>query len=273
MRQSLCYLTAWVIAVFLTGTSVSSAAPVLPDFSAATFVPGAPINNPYLPLIPGTLYTSVGQRSEDGSTAAEVDKVFVTSQTRNILGVPSRAVRDTLFVDGVLTEDTTDWFAQDTAGNVWYMGEFTTEFQFDDNGNVIGTSHEGSWLAGVNGAMPGFAMEVVSTIGDSYYQEFSAGVAEDQAEVVRLGETVTVPFGQFTNVLQTFETTALDPSDREFKFYAPGIGQILEEELGPNFEPTFASELVSVEVVPEPISVSMAALGVAGLAWIRRHAR
>jgi len=272
MRQSLYYLTVWAIVVFLIGTSVSFAAPVLPDFSAATFIPGAPIDNPYFPLVPGTLRTYVGQRNEDGSVSTEVDKVFVTSQTRNILGVPSRAVRDTVFVDGVLTEDTIDWHAQDAAGNVWYMGEFTTEFQYDDNGNLIGTSHAGSFEAGVDGAQAGFIMEAAPAVGDSYFQEFSPGVAEDQAEVISLSEDVTVPFGHFTDVLQTFETSALEPDALEFKFNARGIGVVLEQELGPNFEPTFASELVGVQVIPEPMSVSLAALGLAGLAWIRRRA-
>jgi len=272
MARSLHYLNLWAVAVFLSGASVSSAAPVLPDFSAATFIPGAPIDNPYLPLMPGTLYTYVGQRNQDGSTATEVNKVFVTSQTRNILGVPSRAVRDTVLVDGVLTEDTIDWHAQDTAGNVWYMGEFTTEFQYDDNGNLIGTSHEGSFEAGVDGAQPGLIMEAAPAVGDSYFQEFSPGVAEDQAEVVSLDEEVTVPYGHFTNVLQTFETSALEPDAREFKFYVQGIGVVLEQELGPNFEPTFVSELVSVQVIPEPMSISLAALGLAGLASIRRRA-
>ena len=115
-------------------------------------------------------------------------------------------------------------------------------------------------------------MEAAPVVGDSYYQEFSPGVAEDQAEVISLDEEVTVPFGHFTNVLQTLETSALEPDAREFKFYAPGIGQILEQELSPNSEPTFSSELVSVEVIPEPVSVSLTALGLAGLAWIRRRA-
>jgi len=273
MRRSLYYLTVWAIAVFLTGASVSSAAPVLPDFSAVTFIPGAPIDNPYFPLMPGTVYTYVGQRDQDGSFATELNTVFVTSQTKNILGVPSRTVRDTVLVDGVLTEDTLDQFAQDTAGNVWYMGEFSTEFQYDDNGNLIGTSHEGSWEAGVSGALPGFAMEAAPAVGDSYYQEFSPGVAEDRAEVISLAADVSIDLGDFTDVLQTLETTALEPDAQEYKFYAPGIGLILVEELGPNDEPAFVSELVSVEVIPEPMSVSLAAIGLAGVAWIRRRVK
>ena len=58
---------------------------------------------------------------------------------------------------------------QDDAGNVWYFGEDSKEFQ---DGSV---STEGSWQAGVNGAEPGILMEAHPQRGDKYYQEFSAG--------------------------------------------------------------------------------------------------
>ncbi len=273
MRRSLYYIAVWAIAVLLTGASVASAAPTLPDFSAATFIPGAPIDNPFLPLAPRTMYTYVGQRQQDSTVATELNTVTVTSQTKDILGVPSRVVVDNVQVNGILTEHTLDYFAQDTAGNVWYMGEDTTEFLFDENGNITGTSTAGSFRAGVNGAKPGFIMEAAPKVGDQYFQEFSPGVAEDQAQVISLNADVTVPFGHFTNVLQTLESTALEPGAFEYKFYAHGIGNILTQELDENLQPTFTSQLISVAVVPEPMSVSLAALGVAGLAWIRRRAR
>lgn len=271
MRRSM-FCRRWLVAgLFLSWVGVSFAAPVLPDFSAATFIPGAPINNPFFPLVPGTLYTYVGQRQEDSEAITETDTVFVSVETKTILGIPARVVVDDVRDNGVLTEHTLDFFAQDTAGNVWYLGEASTEFLFDDEGNPIGTSTEGSWQAGVNGAQPGFAMEAAPAVGDEYFQEFSPGVAVDQAEVVSLDADVTVPFGHFTNALQTFETTALNPEDLAFKFYAPGIGQVLEEEVDDNLEPTFRSELVSVQVIPAPMSLALAALGIGALARIRRR--
>jgi hypothetical protein len=261
------------VAVLLSIVSVSSAAPVLPDFTAATFVPGAPINNPFFPLAPGTVYTYEGQRKQDSAISTELNTVFVTSQLKNILGVPSHTIRDEVRVNGVLMEDTVDWFTQDTAGNVWYMGEFATQFQYDENGNLVGTSHEGSWQAGVNGARPGFVMEAAPAVGDQYFQEFLPGVAEDQAQVVSLNADVTVPFGHFTNALQTLESTALEPGAHEYKFYARGVGMVLGQELDENFQPTFVSQIVSVQVVPEPMSLSLAALGLTGLAWIRHRVR
>lgn len=271
MRRSLFALRLLVVGLALSGAGVSVAAPVLPDFDAATFVPGAPINNPFFPLVPGTVYNYVGQRQEDSETVTETDTVFVSFQTRTILGLPARVVVDDVRDDGVLMEHTLDYYAQDTAGNVWYLGEDSTEFLFDDEGNPIGTSTEGSWLAGVNGAQPGFIMEASPAVGDEYYQEFAPGVAEDQAEVVSLTADVTVPFGSFTNALQTLESTALEPGAFEFKFYASGVGNVLTQELDEDLQPSFVSELVSVQVIPAPMSLWLAALGIGTLARMRRR--
>ncbi len=271
MRRSV-FCLAWLAAGLLaSGAGVSFAAPVLPDFDAATFIPGAPINNPFFPLVPGTVYTYVGQRQQDSTTATETNTVFVSFETQIIGGVPSRVVVDDVRVNGLLTEHTLDFFAQDTAGNVWYMGEDTTEFTFNDQGQVIDTSKAGSFLAGVDGAKPGFIMEAAPKVGDEYFQEFSPGVAEDQAKVVSLTADVTVPFGHFTNALQTLESTALEPGAFEFKFYAQGVGNVLTQELDENLQPTFVSPLVDVQVIPEPMSLSLVAIGMGGLAWLRRR--
>ena len=194
---------------------------------AATVLPGNNINpqdfttkidNPFFPLVPNTTYVYVG--TKDGS--ATRNEFQVTRRTKLILGVTCREVRDRLYVEGVLAEDTLDWFAQDTAGNVWYFGEDTKEL--DANGNVIST--EGSWQAGVNGAQPGVVMEADPRVGDTYQQEFSAGVAEDKATVLALNKTVNIPFGSFKDCLETEEFTPLEPGAIEHKFYARGVGFI-----------------------------------------------
>src|SRR5262249_54160176 len=130
-------------------------------FVAGNFVPGAPIDNPYSPFIPGTsfVYTS---ESADG---CEVNLVEVTSNFKADFPSPfdsARAleVHDRVWADEncaghyALTEDTADWYAQDKAGNVWYFGEATTSFASGDTC----PSHEGSWEAGVDGAEPGIVM-------------------------------------------------------------------------------------------------------------------
>ncbi len=173
------------------------------------------VDNQYYPLVPGTkfIYEGGGERIE----------VNVTDQTKEILGVTCIVVRDRVFVGDELIEDTFDWYAQDKEGNVWYFGEDTKEYE---NGVVVSTA--GAWEAGVDGAKPGIIMKANPQIGDSYRQEYYEGEAEDMAEVLSLGESVTVPYGSFKNCLKTKEWTPLEPDVEENKYYAPGVGLVLE---------------------------------------------
>ncbi len=265
----------FAVIIILSSLSVASAAPVLPDFDAATFSEESSVSdNPYFPLVPGTVYTYVGQPVENGNT--ELNRIFVTFDTKMILGVQARVVRDAEYVDGLLAEDTFDWYAQDAAGNVWYMGEDTTAFEYDDEGNLIGTDTEGSWEAGVDDALPGAIMLASPAVGDNYYQEFAPNSeAVDQATVISLDETISIDLGTFTNVLQTLETTELDPDAREFKYYASDLGLILiEEDLDEDFmNPEFVSKLVDVTVIPAPAALPLVLLGLGGFAWLRRQLR
>jgi hypothetical protein len=171
------------------------------------------IDNPYLPLKPGTTFIYEG--------GGEHVVVKVTHKTKKILGVTCIEVKDTVTVDGVVSEDTFDWYAQDKDGNVWYFGENSRSFE---DGLVV--SLAGSWIGGVNGAKPGIVMKAHPHVGNVYRQEFSLGVAEDMAAVLSLNESVTVPYDSFTNCLKTREFTALEPDAKENKFYAPDIGNI-----------------------------------------------
>jgi hypothetical protein len=193
---------------------------VLPTFDPSSFVPH--ISNPYLPQIPGTLYH---YRSEtpDG---IEINLVRITRQTKQVLGVTTTVVHDQVFLNGELTEDTFDWEAQDRAGNVWYFGEDSKELE---NGVVVST--EGSWQAGVDGARPGIIMLAHPKSGTTYVQEDALDVAEDRAKVLGTKASVDVPFGHFSNCVQTQEWTLLEHGDREHKFYCPGTG--LVEEVHP----------------------------------------
>src|SRR4051794_16337526 len=107
----------------------------LPDFQSATFRPGAPINNHYFPLKPGTVMVYVG--TDSAGEDVEADDVFVTSLTRTVAGVQTTVVRDTVYEDGLLIEDTLDYYAQDKAGNVWYLGETVINYEYDEEGNFI----------------------------------------------------------------------------------------------------------------------------------------
>ncbi len=206
---------ALLLLLLAAATSPVLAAP--PKFDKANFSHPLDINNQYQPLQPGTTYVYDG--TTDGKPTHET--FVVTHETKTILGIQVRVIRDSVFEKGKLIEQTDDWFAQDNAGNVWYMGEFSTDFK---NGKVV--SHEGSWEGGVNGAQPGIIMEAHPKVGDTYQQESAPGVAEDMAKVLSLSESICVPFGCFTNVLKTKEFTPLEPGVVEQKFYAPGVGEI-----------------------------------------------
>jgi hypothetical protein len=189
------------------------ASAVIVPFDPKNFVAG--VSNPFLPLPSGAVWSYF-----DGT---ETDRVVVTGSHKKILGVAVTEVHDQVSVDGSLTEDTLDWYAQDRDGNVWYFGEDSKEL---DHGIVVST--EGSWRAGQDGAMPGIVMLANPQDNDSYAQEHSPDVAEDMAKVVSLDETVTVPTGTYTGCLETVETTPLEPGVHEYKFYARGVGLVLE---------------------------------------------
>lgn len=180
----------------------------------------ARVTNPWFPLKPGTVYTYRGVK--DGKPSRDV--VTVTPGTKMIQGVRTTIVRDSLFLAGRLEERTTDWYAQDQGGNVWYFGEATAEL--DRKGRV--TSTEGSWQAGVHGARAGIYMPGRPRIGQSGLQEFYRGHAEDHFRVLRLSASVRVPFITTNHALLTEEWTPLEPAVLDHKYYVRGIGVVKE---------------------------------------------
>jgi hypothetical protein len=158
--------------------------------------------------------------------------VEVLDETRIVDGLLCRVVRDRVYLDGLLIEDTHDWYAQDDAGNVWYMGEEVVNFEYDDDDNLIDMSDDGSWEAGVDGAEAGVLIWAVPVVGSSYRQEYYEDEAEDMAVVVATSVTVQLEDGTtFLNCLKTLEWTPLEPFALEYKFYAPGIGLVAEEPI------------------------------------------
>jgi hypothetical protein len=177
------------------------------------------ITNPFAPYAPGSHWVYEGM-TEEGFERVEVDVLW---STRTILGIEATVVQDRVFLDDELIEDTVDWLAQDIGGNVWYLGEIAQNFEDD---NLVDL--EGSWEAAVDGAKPGFWMKGDPDVGDVYRQEFLLREAEDIGEVLSLSEAVTVSAGSFTGCLQTKDYTPIEPDVFEHKFYAPGIGLVLE---------------------------------------------
>jgi len=202
-----------------------------PEIDPADFESG--LSNPYFPLAPGTTRLYKGETSEGTETIV----IKVTEQTREILGVTCVVVRDSVYFDGELAEDTFDYYAADNLGNIWYFGENTVEIE---DGFPVSTA--GAWIAGEDGAKPGIVMLATPVPGVTYRQEFSAANAEDAAKVLSLSETVSVPFGTFTTCLKTADFTPISPDALEHKFYAPGVGFVKETN------PETGDELVLLDV-------------------------
>jgi len=178
-------------------------------------------SNSFFPLVPGTTW----DYSQDTPDGVETDHVVVTTDSKTIENVSVTVVHDVVSLNGTVKEDTFDWYASDKDGNVWYFGEDTKTIE---NGQVVSTL--GSWEAGKNGAQAGIIMLAQPKIGDVYQQENSPGVVADMARVKALDQTVTVPYGTLTGCLKTQEWTPIEPGSRAFKFYAPGIGTVMEDE-------------------------------------------
>jgi len=216
-RRSSRWIALLVVATGVVLVGASLADQTQPTFDPGNFVAG--VNHPFFPLQPGKTFHYTAQTA-DGT---ETEEMTVTNETKSIMGVSAMVVHDQVFLNGSLTEDTFDWYAQDRQGNVWYLGEDSRQFE---NGRQVG--NEGSWEAGRQGAAAGVVMLADPQNGDSYAQENAPGIAEDMAKVSSLKSVESVPYGTFSDLLETMEWSALNPGGKEHKFYARGIGLILE---------------------------------------------
>jgi hypothetical protein len=189
-----------------------------PHINPADFSPH--VTNELFPLTPGKILVYTGIK--DGKKA--LDLFAPSRRTRMIAGVRTRVVEDRGYLSNVLEERTSDYYAQDRCGNVWYFGEDTATL--DRHGRVVDT--EGSWHAGVDGAQPGVFMQAHPQLGRRFRQEWYQGQAEDVVKVIDRSAAVTVPYGRFRHALRTAEWTALEPEVLDNKYYVKGIGEVAE---------------------------------------------
>jgi hypothetical protein len=178
------------------------------------------IDNPYWPMAPGNRWV---YRETDTEGIVQRVVVTVTDKTKRIAnGVEARVVHDVVTEGGQPVEVTDDWYAQDGDGNIWYLGEKTTEYS---NGKPESTA--GSFEAGVDGAQPGIIMPANPQPGTTYRQEYYAGEAEDTGEIVSIDEQAEVPAGHYQDVVMTKDLNPLEPKILEFKFHARDVGPVL----------------------------------------------
>lgn len=180
-------------------------------------------SNTYFILEPG--HQSVLEAQEDDEMIELV--MTVLNETKIVNGTETRIIEERETEDGELVEISRNYFAVCKPTNdAFYFGE---DVDIYEDGEIVG--HEGAWLAGQNGSKAGMIMPGKVEVGLKYYQEIAPGVAEDRAEIVSVNDTLDTPAGNFQNVLKTEETNPLEPDEKEFKFYAPGIGLIQEEAI------------------------------------------
>ena len=246
MRKVMCCLTSVMVVVMLIGFSIGvvHAGPCeLPDFASASFTDPLTIDNPYWPLVPGT--TFVYEPVPNDEDEVVVNTITVTNKTKriNVDGkkIKCRVVYDVEEVyvadlgEWFTTEETWDWYAQDDEGNIWYCGEDTIEYIYDEDEDweLIETTTEGSWEAGVDEALPGYLILLDPSPGVCYQQEYYEDEAEDVARVLKLNGIVTLENFEdlFEDCLVTKDWTPLEPGNVEHKYYKQGVGLVLIEEL------------------------------------------
>lgn len=178
------------------------------------------IDNKYFSLSKGRELTYQGQ-TPDG-----IEKIVISipGDTKEIMGVTTLLYLDKVWIDGELVEDTIDYLAQDQEGNVWYFGEEVNNYV---DGKL--SDHAGSWIAGEDGALPGIWIKSKHTVNDTYKQEYYQGKAEDMRTVVSVMETVKIKLGDYTDCVNMYDWTPLDPEAKENKFYCPELGVMVLE--------------------------------------------
>jgi hypothetical protein len=184
-------------------------------------------SNPYFPLWPGYALLLEGEEDDEGELIEVSSLNTVLADTELVDGVLTRVYEERESEDGELVEVSRNFMAYcRETGDVWYFGEDVDDYE---DGEIVG--HDGAWRAGVDGAEPGILMPGHPLVGARYYEELAPGVAEDRAEILSVDETMTVPVGTFDGVVATVGTDALNPEAADPKFYAPGVGNIADEEL------------------------------------------
>ncbi len=238
MRNHAVLLVATLVGVSLLlafGARGRSAQPDFPtpyttDFRLETLQFIATGGNAHFSLMPNRYWRYQGY---DGAEFVRLD-IRVLPDTLQIpftvRGVAkmahTRIVEEKEWIDNELVEISRNYLARDQRGNIFYFGE---DVDIYEGGVIVG--HDGSWRAGVDGALPGLLMPELFLLGARYHQEIAPGVALDRAENVKMAQQVTTPLGLFQRCVIVKETTPLEPGAVDWKVYAPGVGMVQSNSL------------------------------------------
>lgn len=217
--QHVSVKTLVVLTLAFGFAATSFAAAELPTFNANNFSNPTKITNSWFSLPVGREFEYEGE-TDEGMETIEIE---ITGETKKVMGIQTLVYRDIVWVDGEVVEDTRDYLAQDTSGNVWYFGEDVDNYE---DGKI--SDHDGSWLAGVDGAKPGYWMKANPKVGDFYKQEFYEGEAEDEAKVLSVTETVKTDLATYNNCIKIQDIVPGDPVV-EYKYYCKQVGGLVLE--------------------------------------------
>jgi hypothetical protein len=212
--------------------------------AGSSFSDPTTVDNPWLPLRPGTSFIYVGTARDEAGRAVEHRVVFyVTDKTKVIDGLATRVLWDRDFYAGVLKEDELTFWAQDDVGTVWNFGEYPEEVS---HGRVTGAPD--TWIAGIRGARAGISMPAHPQIGTPAYPQGFAPAIEfaDEARAEKKGVRDCVPAGCFENMLVNEEWAPAERGSHQLKYYAPQVGLV---RVGYKGRVTDAERLVLVRVV------------------------
>ncbi|SFC89308.1 hypothetical protein [Streptomyces aidingensis] len=183
------------------------------------------IDHPHLPMEPGTRFTYRSDADPGGEMGRVRAVVEVTDETTEIGGVPALIVKETVSVDGVVIEESDNWFSQDSDGNVWNLGADTNTVEDTE---VFETP--GAWQSGKHGAHPIIIMPAGPEVGDVYITPDAPEEQEATVEILALDTAVDVPFGSFDSTVATANTNPVQPHDTYRLTYAEGVGLVLREQ-------------------------------------------
>jgi hypothetical protein len=170
-------------------------------------------------------YQQIYAGEEDGVHVENI--ITVTNKTKMVDGIETRVIEERATEDGELVEISTNYFAFcEQTNSAFYFGEDVDMYE----GGVI-VSHEGSWLAGKDGAKAGLFMSGLVLLNSRYQEETAPGVALDRAWILSMTEQVQTPAGDFNNVTKIREDNPVEQNSIEYKFHAPGVGMVQDDQL------------------------------------------
>jgi hypothetical protein len=213
--------TAGAAAGPASAQSVTPPCPRAVDFAQAQFPPHPVIDNTWLPLTPGTRLTLEGRANRGGGPLPHTVSFTTTDITKVINGVNTLVVYDVDINEGELAEAELAFFAQDTNGNVWNLGEYPEEF---DGGDFVGAPN--TWISGLADAEGGIHMVADPQVGQQWLQGWVPSIEFlDCARVYTIRHQVCVPFSCYSPYLRTNERSPLDPlGGIQTKYHAKGVG-------------------------------------------------